>query len=69
MKVNSMILLMTLALSSNVEANNDYNLLIKACRDCSWIAYPEVFKLRENCEIARQGVFVSGMTRCAKIDE
>jgi len=69
MKVNSLILLMTLALSSNVEANNDYNLLIKACRDCSWIAYPEVFKLRENCEIARQGVFVSGMTRCAKIDE
>ena len=69
MKANSLILLMTLALSSNVEANNDYNLLIKACRDCSWIVYPEVFKLRENCEIARQGVFVSGMTRCAKIDE
>ena len=64
-----MILLMPLALSSNVEANNDYNLLIKACRDCSWIAYPEVFKLRENCEIARQGIFVSGMTRCAKMDE
>ena len=69
MKVNSLILLITIALSSNVKANNDYNLLIKACRDCSWIAYPEVFKLRENCEIARQGVFVAGMTRCAKIDE
>jgi len=69
MKVNSLILLITLALSSNVEANNDYTLLIKACRDCSWIAYPEVFKLRENCEIARQGVFVAGMTRCTKIDE
>ena len=69
MKVNSLILLMTLALSSTAEANNDYNLLIKTCRDCSWVTYPEVFKLRENCEIARQGVFVSGMTRCAKIDE
>ena len=52
-----------------IKANNDFNLLIKPCRDCGWIAYPEVFKLRENCEIARQGIFVSGMTRCARIYE
>ena len=69
MKVNNLILLLIIALSSPIEANNDYNLLIKVCRDCSWIIYPEVFKLRENCEIARQGIFTYGMTRCAKINE
>ena len=69
MKVNKLILLMIITLSSPIGANNDYNLLFKACKDCSWIAYPEVFKLRENCEIARQGIFIAGMTRCARIYE
>ena len=69
MKVNKLILLMIITLSSPIGANNDYNLLFKACKDCSWIAYPEVFKLRENCEIARQGIFIAGMTRCATIYE
>ena len=69
MKANKFILLMIITLSNPIGANNDYNLLFKVCKDCSWIAYPEVFKLRENCEIARQGIFVAGMTRCARIDE
>ena len=69
MKVNKLIFLMVITLSSPIGANNDYNLLFKACKDCSWIAYPEVFKLRENCEIARQGIFIAGMTRCARIYE
>ena len=69
MKVNKLILLMVITLSTPIGANNDYNLLFEVCKDCSWIAYPEVFKLRENCEIARQGIFVAGMTRCARIDE
>ena len=69
MKLNKLILLMVITLSTPIGANNDYNLLFKVCKDCSWIAYPEVFKLRENCEIARQGIFVAGMTRCARIDE
>ena len=69
MKVNKLILLMVITLSSPIGANNDYNLLFKACKDCNWIAYPEVFKLRENCEIARQGIFIAGMTRCARIYE
>ena len=69
MKVNKLILLMVITLSSPIGANNDYNLLFKACKACSWIAYPEVFKLRENCEIARQGIFIAGMTRCARIYE
>tara|TARA_B100000700_G_scaffold186979_1_gene206055 strand:- start:673 stop:882 length:210 start_codon:yes stop_codon:yes gene_type:complete len=69
MKVNKLILLMVIALSTPIQASHDYNLLVKACKDCSWIAYPEVFKLRENCEIARQGIFMAGMTRCARIDE
>ena len=60
---------MVITLSAPIGANNDYNLLFKACKDCSWIAYPEVFKLRENCEIARQGIFIAGMTRCARIYE
>ena len=69
MKVNCFTLLLMIVLSFPIKANNDFNLLIKPCRDCGWIAYPEVFKLRENCEIARQGKFVSGMTRCARIYE
>ena len=69
MKVNYFALLLIIALSFPVKASNDFNLLIKPCRDCGWFAYPEVFKLRENCEIARQGIFVSGMTRCARIYE
>ena len=69
MKVNKLILLMVITLSAPIGANNDYNLLFKVCKDCSWIAYPEVFKLRENCEIARQGIFIAGMTRCARIYE
>ena len=69
MKLYKLILFMVVTLSAPIQANNNYNLLIKACMDCSWIAYPEVFKLRENCEIARQGIFVSGMTRCARIYE
>ncbi len=69
MKVNKLILLMVITLSTPMHASDDYNLLVKVCKDCSWIAYPEVFKLRENCEIARQGIFMSGMTRCARIDE
>ena len=48
MKVNKLILLMVITLSTPIGANNDYNLLFKVCKDCSWIAYPEVFKLREN---------------------
>ena len=69
MKVNCFTLLLMIVLSFPIKANNDFNLLIKPCRDCGWIAYPEVFKLRENCEIARQGIFMAGMTRCARIDE
>lgn len=45
-----------------------YSLLYKPCKSCDWIIYPEPFRLKESCEIARQGVFVNGMTRCEKID-
>ena len=46
---------------------HDYNLLFKPCKSCDWIIYPEPFRLKESCEIARQGVFVNGMTRCEKV--
>ena len=36
---------MVITLSTTIQANNNYNLLVKACKDCSWIVYPEVFKL------------------------
>ncbi len=47
---------------------HDYSLLYKPCKSCDWIIYPEPFRLKESCEIARQGVFVNGMTRCEKVD-
>ncbi len=52
---------------SSLLASHDFNLLVKPCKSCDWIIYPEPFRLKETCEIARQGVFVNGMTKCEKI--
>ena len=41
MKLYKLILFMVVTLSAPIQANNNYNLLIKACMDCSWITYPE----------------------------
>ena len=43
---------------------SEYSLFIKPCKSCEWISYPVPFRLKEQCEIARQGIFIKGMTKC-----
>ena len=45
---------------------NEFSLFIKPCKSCEWITYTTPFRLKEQCEIARQGIFVKGMTKCLK---
>ena len=43
---------------------NEFSLFIKPCKSCEWLTYPTPFRLKEQCEIARQGIFIQGMTKC-----
>ena len=45
---------------------NEFILFIKPCKSCEWLTYPTPFRLKEQCEIARQGIFIQGMTKCLK---
>ena len=47
---------------------NEFSLFIKPCKSCEWLTYPTPFRLKEQCEIARQGIFIQGMTKCLKTD-
>ena len=47
---------------------SEFSLFIKTCKSCEWITYPVPFRLKERCEIARQGIFIKGMTKCLKTD-
>ena len=58
--------LLLMSISTSL-VSHDFNLLVKPCKSCDWIIYPEPFRLKESCEIARQGIFLNGMTKCEKI--
>jgi len=45
---------------------DEFSLFIKTCKSCEWITYPTPFRLKEQCEIARQGIFLKGMTKCLR---
>ncbi len=62
------LILMLLSTPSQSFSNNHF-LLIKPCYDCEWFKYVEPFRLREQCEIARQGFFFKGITKCVKTSE
>ena len=47
---------------------NEFSLFIKPCKSCEWLTYSTPFRLKEQCEIARQGIFIQGMTKCLKTD-
>ena len=51
--------------SSGVYAN-EFSLFVKTCKSCEWVSYSTPFRLKERCEIARQGVFLRAMTKCLK---
>ena len=62
------VLILTLSVlnfPSNVQSG-EFSLFIKTCKTCDWISYPIPFRLKEQCEIARQGIFIKGMTKCLK---
>ena len=60
------ILTLTLTLLSFPSAifPDEFSLFIKTCKNCEWITYPTPFRLKEQCEITRQGIFLRGMTKC-----
>tara|TARA_Y100000996_G_scaffold409173_1_gene389414 strand:+ start:4344 stop:4556 length:213 start_codon:yes stop_codon:yes gene_type:complete len=67
MKKAYVLILILSALSFPSHAQyNEYSLFIKTCKTCDWITYPTPFRLKEQCEIARQGIFLRGMTKCLK---
>ena len=45
---------------------DEFSLFIKTCKSCEWVTYPTPFRLKEQCEIARQGIFLKGMTKCLR---
>ena len=47
---------------------HEFSLFIKPCKSCEWLTYSTPFRLKEQCEIARQGIFIQGMTKCLKTD-
>ena len=58
--------LITLFIYPSTLSANEFSLFIKTCKSCEWITYPTPFRLKEQCEIARQGIFIKGMTKCLK---
>jgi hypothetical protein len=46
-----------------------YYLYVKPCIDCGWSQYFQPFRIREQCEIARSGIFIRGMTKCLKDED
>ena len=59
------LLLITLSMPS-IASSYEFSLFVKTCKSCEWITYPTPFRLKEQCEIARQGIFLKGMTKCLK---
>ena len=62
------VLILTLSVlnfPSNMQSD-EFSLFIKTCKTCDWISYAIPFRLKEQCEIARQGIFIKGMTKCLK---
>ncbi len=46
-----------------------YYLYVKPCIDCGWYQYLQPFRLREQCENARSGIFIRGVSKCLKEKE
>jgi hypothetical protein len=58
-----------LLITSSQLSAKGYYLYVKPCIDCGWFQYLQPFRLREQCEIARSGIFVRGMTKCLKEED
>ena len=67
-KIIPLIFLFLLTTSGQLSAKG-YYLYVKPCIDCGWFQYLQPFRIREQCEIARSGIFVKGVTKCLKEEE
>ena len=67
-KLTLLLFLFLLITSGQISAKG-YYLYVKTCIDCGWFQYLQPFRIREQCEIARSGIFVKGVTKCLKEEE
>ena len=67
-KLTLLLFLFLLITSGQISAKG-YYLYVKPWIDCGWFQYLQPFRIREQCEIARSGIFVKGMTKCLKEEE
>ena len=56
-------------LTSESLSAKGYYLYVKPCIDCGWFQYLHPFRIREQCEIARSGIFVRGVSKCLKEED
>lgn len=64
--MNKLFILSIFLISLTISAERkDWFLEVKPCLSCGWIQLQEPFRLREQCEMVRNGIFTSGMTRCS----
>ena len=63
-KVMTLLILINLLSFPSVVFSREFSLFIKPCKSCEWLSYHVPFRLKEQCEIARQGIFIKGMTKC-----
>ena len=65
-KAMTLLILINLLSFPSVVFSREFSLFIKPCKSCEWLSYHVPFRLKEQCEIARQGIFIKGMTKCLK---
>ena len=65
-KAMTLLILINLLSFPSVVFSKEFSLFIKPCKSCEWLSYHMPFRLKEQCEIARQGIFIKGMTKCLK---
>ena len=61
-KAMTLLILINLLSFPSVVFSKEFSLFIKPCKSCEWLSYHVPFRLKEQCEIARQGIFIKGMT-------
>ena len=62
-KAMTLLILINLLSFPSVVFSREFSLFIKPCKSCEWLSYHVPFRLKEQCEIARQGIFIKGMTK------
>jgi|TARA_B110000881_G_C18518223_1_gene486116 hypothetical protein len=65
--MKKLFLFTSIILTLNISAfERTWFLEVKTCLACDWVQYSEPFRLREQCEMARGGLFIEGLTKCTE---